>query len=138
MSEANPFDIDALVEYFQRRTTDSLRGVFTYNEYGNIKTHYVEENIDRHYRDDELVSMMRKGLTVEKTLRDISEEDKEDVLAGSPKASLHTFEHGVVVQLFGPSLERGVIAVFEKDIASRHTRFVDEASSVMMDEEYSE
>lgn len=121
------FDTEGLIEYFRERTKESLRGVYTYNEYGNITAHYVRDDVKETHDNDILAKMLRKAVIVESALREVEPDGTEVSLVGDPKASMHTFENAVVVQIVGPSINRGVLAAFDKDIATRHTKFVDEA-----------
>lgn len=131
------FDPDALVDYCIDRVGDRLQGVYTYNMYGNVKIHYMRDDVQDAYSNDVLKRKLRKVVTIEDALRKMEEEAHPEQ-TGSPRSSLHTFDKAVYVQLIGHNEERGAVVSFDKDVASRHVQFIEDVEREALIDEYVE
>lgn len=117
-------DLVRLVSYLQHRVGDSLRGVYTYNRYGEFAVEYVRADLDGSFTAAELEDMLLRARSVDKGIHAESEDTKQEVEKfGAPMTSFHTYENTVVLQIYRGG-EYGILAIFDDSIASTHTTFV--------------
>lgn len=112
-----------LAAYCEDRLGDGLRAV-GYHSATSVELAYVRSDIEEKYPPERVQQFIDSSRAVHRGLEDIDDQ------MGSPEASLHLLEEGLIIQFHYPG-DEVVFLSMDRDVGRNFTRFIQDCIDEM-------